>query len=93
MISSLDLKKLDKERQKFKLEAFNNILIQISNKIKESSFMLAQNYCIFQVPEFMFGFSVYNVDECCEWIIEQLKKQGFTNVSLLEHNILVIKWI
>lgn len=92
MINIDELKMLEKERNKFKIEAYEYILTQISNKVKEYSYVLNQKYCIYQVPEFIFGYSVYNIDECCEWIIKELNKKGLTEVHKIETNILVIKW-
>lgn len=92
MINFDELKKLNKEREKLKLEPYKKILELITAKITDASSVLNQNYCVYKVPEFVFGLSSYNIDECCEWIKNELLKMGVNKVEILEHHIMVITW-
>jgi hypothetical protein len=92
MINTDQLKENDKLRKKFKLEPYRLILNMICNKIKESSLILGNQYCIYQVPEIIFGYSAYELDDCCKWLIKKLAKRGFTDITLIEKNILIIIW-
>jgi hypothetical protein len=92
MINADQLKENDKLRKKFKLEPYRLILDMICNKIKESSIILGNQYCVYQVPELIFGYSTYDINDCCTWLIKKLKNRGFTDVTLLEKNILIIIW-
>jgi hypothetical protein len=92
MINFNELKKLNKEREKIKLEPYQKILELISAKIVDSSSVLNQNYCVYKVPEFVFGLPSYDLNECCQWIKKELLKNGVDKVEILEHYIMVITW-
>lgn len=92
MLNMDELKKINKKREKFKLEPYKKILEMINFKIKEASTILNQNYCIYQIPEFILGYSLYDIDECCNWLKERILKAGIEKVEILEKNIMVIKW-
>jgi len=92
MLNIKHLQKLNKERENFKLEPYNKILQMICNKINDTSTILQKNYCVYQIPELLFGYSLYDIDDCSKWLKIQLLKQGVTSVDILEQNILVIKW-
>lgn len=92
MLNVEELRKYNKERKKLKLVPYNKILKMICDKIKEASIILNQNYCLFQVPEFILGCSLYEVADCCKWIKKQIIKLGIDSVDIMEHNILVIVW-
>jgi len=92
MLNIKDLQKLNRERQKLKLEPYKKILEMICNKITETSTILQKTYCVFQVPEMLFGYSLYEINDCCIWLKSELLKQGVSSVDIFEHHILVIKW-
>ena len=80
------------EIKKLKLEPYNKILDIICNKIKETSIIVGNNYCLYQVPEVIFGYSLYDIDDCCKWLKKHILKLGIDKVEIIEKNILVIKW-
>ena len=92
MLSVEELRKYNKERKKLKLEPYNKILDIICNKIKETSIIVGNNYCLYQVPEVIFGYSLYDIDDCCKWLKKHILKLGIDKVEIIEKNILVIKW-
>ena len=92
MLNIKDLQKINRERQKLKLESYKKILEMICSKIKETSTILQKSYCVFQVPEILFGYTLYEINDCCLWLKTELLKQGVSSVDILEHHILVIKW-
>ena len=92
MLNINELKKYNEEREKLKLEPYKLILDMICNKIKESSILLGQNYCIYQVPEFILGYTTYDVTDCSNWLQKKLNKMGIKNVDIMENNIMLIIW-
>jgi hypothetical protein len=92
MLNIKELQKLNKKREELKLEPYKKIFTVICSKIDESAKILARNYCIYQVPELVFGYSSYNINDCCIWLKNELLNQGVVSVDIMEHNILVIKW-
>jgi hypothetical protein len=92
MLNVDELKKLNEKRKNFKLEAYEKILEMICNKIKDTSTVLGENYCIYQVPEFLLGYSLYELDDCCKWLKKKILKFGINKVTIIEKNILIIMW-
>lgn len=92
MLNINELKKYNEEREKLKLEPYNLILEIICNKIKESSILLGINYCLYQVPEFMLGYTSYDVIDCSKWLQTKLSEMGITNVEIFGNNIMLIIW-
>lgn len=80
-------------KDKKKLVIFDEIITKCHNKIK----FTAKNggYCIFfEIPYFIIGKPLYNIQECTNYIINSLKKNGLF-VSLLappNNNIIYISW-
>ena len=92
MLNINELYSINQKREKLKLEPYKKILEMICNKIKETSVILCKDYCIYQVPEIMFGYSLYNINDCLLWLKNELLKLKIKKVDIFEHNILVIKW-
>ena len=92
MLNIKQLQKLHSDRQKLKLEPYKKILEMICAKIVETSTILAKDYCIFEVPEIIIGYSLYEMEDCCNWLKKELIKLGINKVEKINDNILVIKW-
>lgn len=79
------------EREKKKINTFEKVLDMCFKKILHSN----QNYndynCIFSVPNFVFGLPLYDVGECCRFIIAKLIEKGF-EVYLAVPTSLHISW-
>jgi len=92
MINIDELKKYNEQRKKLKYEPYKLILEMVCNKVKEASLLLGLNYCIYQVPEFMLGYTTYDVKDCIQWLKKKLIKMDMSDVDILENNILLIIW-
>ena len=90
MIKASDLVKEQKERDTIKFKTFDKIYILIEKKIVLAS--KGNNYHTwFDVPEFLVGYPLYNMEDCLKYITEKLKKNGFKS-EFFNPNILYIKW-
>ena len=49
------------------------------------------NYCFFQIPEFMLGYPTYNIQTCYKYIQTKLNTNGF-RVSFVPPNVAYIQW-
>ena len=71
-------------------EPFMRILelcnIQISQAEK-----LSKTECYFQVPEFMFGFPLYDINECIRFLVQKLKLNDYY-VQYFHPKLLFISW-
>lgn len=90
MVKAEDLVKEQQDRDKIRKQIYKKVYKNIETKIVQSSKINLYN-CWYQVPEFMINYPLYNINECAEYIIKKLKKNGFT-YNLLQNNIILISW-
>ena len=90
MVKAQDLINTQKEREKIKFKTFAKIYSNVEKKISLAS---SSNfyYVWYEIPEFIIGFPLYNLDECKKYIIKELKDNGF-NVEIYDDNIILIQW-
>jgi len=78
-----------KQQQK-KLDIYNKILNKIYNKIKLVN-KRKKTDLIYEIPNYIFGFPLYNNRTCLVFIISSMRKKGFL-VKFNFPNILYISW-
>ena len=92
-MSSLNINSLFEEQDKKvlnRLKLFDDILVQIHNKIKLNS----KNkvfYCTTSIPEFLIGKPLYKVEDLRKYLIDSLKRDKF-DVLYIHPNLLFISW-
>ena len=92
-MSSLNINNLYEtmyERNLKRYEKFDGILLKIHNRIKYNAGK-EKTYCFFQIPEFIIGTPLYNINDLKLYIIESLKKDGF-QLMYIDPNWLFITW-
>ena len=90
MVKAQDLINSQKEREKIKYKTFSKIYSNIEKKIKLAS---SSNfyYIWYEIPEFIIGFPLYNLDECKKVVIKELKKNDF-DIEEFKSNLILVKW-
>lgn len=90
MVKAQDLIKSQKKREEIKYKTFLKIYDNIEKKI---SFASASNfyYVWYEVPEFIIGFPLYNLEECKKYVVNKIQENGFT-VEEFDVNIILITW-
>ena len=73
-----------------RLKKFDDILLQIHRRIKYHA-DLEQTFCLYNIPEFIFGIPLYNVNDLKKYIINTLKKNGF-KILYFHPNTIFISW-
>lgn len=73
-----------------RLKKFDDILLQIHRRIKYHA-ELEQTYCLYNIPEFIFGIPLYNVNDLKNYIMNTLKKNGF-KLMYFHPNTIFISW-
>ena len=92
-MSSLNIDALFEEADKKylnRLKLFDDILVQIHNRIKYHS----KNkwfYCTYSLPEFLIGKPLYKIVDLRKYIIDSLKRDKF-DVMYVHPNFLFISW-
>jgi hypothetical protein len=92
-MSSLNINTLFEEQDKKvlnRLKMFDDILVQIHNKIKYNS-KNKTFYCTHQIPEFLIGKPLYKVEDLRKYLIDSLKRDKF-DVLYIHPNLLFISW-
>jgi len=91
MINVDKLKKDAEERRKFKKKCFKKILDMTLTKIE---FVAKTNITNtwFEIPMFVLGFPSFEIEDCANYIMKRLKKNGF-KVFFLKPNFLFINWL
>jgi len=92
-MSSLNINSLFEEQDKIvlnRLKLFDDILVQIHNKIKLNS-KNKTFYCTHQIPEFLIGKPLYKVEDLRKYLIDSLKRDKF-DVLYIHPNLLFISW-
>ena len=92
-MSSLNINSLFEDVDKKylnRLKLFDDILIQIHNRIKYHS----KNkwfYCTYSIPEFLIGKPLYKIEELKKYLMDSLKRDKF-DVMYIHPNFLFISW-
>jgi len=92
-MSSLNINTLFEEMdQKVlnRLKMFDDILVQIHNKIKLNS-KNKTFFCTYQVPEFLIGKPIYKIEDLRKYLINSLKRDKF-DILYIHPNLLFISW-
>jgi hypothetical protein len=92
-ISIAELYSMKNKKDKIKFEIFNVILKKCHTKIKSVAGQGGMNI-FFEIPYVMVGYPLYDINECIEYIVEALRKNGLL-VQVLpypNHNTIYISW-
>ena len=90
MINAKQLAQEQKEKEKSKYKIYNKIYNILEKKIISSS-KCNYYYTVYEIPEFLIGHTLYNFDDCCNYLQTILKNNNF-NVNFYKPNTLFISW-
>lgn len=90
MLSVKDIINNKKKRDERKSEVFQILLKECCNKIRLGD-ELKNMYCIYEVPEFVIGQPLYNLNEAIGYIVNELSQRGFT-VQYIFPKIIIVTW-
>lgn len=92
-ISISELYSLKNKKDKIRTNTFNLILEKCHIKIKYIASQGGMNL-FYEIPFVMVGYPLYNIEECIQYVVEALRKNGLL-VQILPHpnnNTLYISW-
>ena len=84
------LQKKHNAKLRTRLEIYEKILNRIYNRIDIAS-NVDNTTCVFDIPEYIYGFPIYNIKACAEYLSRKLISNGF-HVKYIQPNILYIYW-
>jgi len=89
-INIFELQNSINQKENLRISVFQKILEKCHQKIKTAA-VNEQYFVLFDVPQYIVGLPLYNLNKCIEYLINQLKENGFT----VEHKVpklLVVSW-
>ena len=93
--STIDMDDLYQRKQELdskKLNTYNKVLGRIHNRIKLTSRQRnTEQFCWYVVPEILIGISQYDHTECCKFLMDQLRSNGF-EVAYTHPNLILVSW-
>jgi hypothetical protein len=90
-ISLYDLYEIKKKKDTKVNEAFNVILTNCHNKIKNIAEIGGQSL-YFKIPPIVIGYPLYNHSKCINYIISSLQNSGLFVSLLTDNNMIYISW-
>ena len=85
-----DLQNVINDKQLKRLKKYDEVLQKCHRRITYNS-KLDRAYCFFQIPEFIFGMPLYDIQELREYVINSLTNNGF-KILYIDPNWLFIHW-
>ena len=92
-MSQIDMKELYatiNHKNLKRMELYDSILKKCHSRILYNS-SLQRNYCFYQIPEFIIGVPLYDINELRNYVMNSLKTNGF-ELLYVEPNWLFINW-
>ena len=89
-INIFELQNSVSKKKELRNNVFSKILSKCHTKIKEAA-KQELYLCYYEVPRYVVGLPLYNLDDCINYMNTQLKENGFV-VEQLYHRYLVISW-
>jgi hypothetical protein len=90
MIRAEEIQQVEQRRRQLLKDTYKHILFLCTRKIKYSVSM-AQKYVVFEIPNFVVGFPMYDLQKCTEYIMRQLVNLGYT-VNEVGSGHVYIRW-
>lgn len=75
-LNIMDIHRAMNERKNKRNECFDKVLERCHRKILQCSHQHMLS-CFYEVPEYMFGFPIYDLNECITYVMESLQANGF----------------
>ena len=90
MLNIKELQKTIDQKKQQRLSCYEKILEKCHKKIIDCT-KKEQSFCLFIIPEYIFGLPIIKNEECTEFLINNLKRNGFV-VTYTFPNLLYISW-
>ena len=90
MISAKELTERNKQKNEVRKEIYTRILTQICRKI-EVAHTLGKTHTELKIPEFIFGYPMYDMSHVTVYIFRQLRRLGY-RTSILDVGRIYVAW-
>lgn len=91
MVSSWDILNSLSKRRAVHHACFEEILQTCFKRIERAALVSRLPFCVFEVPDFLMGYPVYDINECIRYLMNRIHASGF-KIDYFFPNVLVITW-
>lgn len=91
MLNIDDLNNTLKDKEDKQNKIYDEILKKCHHKIKKTSETSTEGFCFYVIPEYIYGFPIYNYKGCVIYLFKTLTKNGF-EVKYTHPNLLYVSW-
>ena len=90
MVTADELVQEQNERNIKRKKFLKKIYKLVERRIIDSS-KINLNQCYYDIPNFILNVPIYSIQDCRNYIVDKLKKNGF-NVDIITENRKIISW-
>ena len=91
MINIDELHREQEKKEDNKKEIFITVLELVHDKIKFTNKVSSDKFCLFAVPNYIYGLPLFNINSCIIYLTKKLSDNGF-DIKFTPPNILLISW-
>lgn len=90
MVKAEDLIKEQDEKNNLRKTFYKKVYSRIEKKIVQVN-SVNESQCWYEIPEFILGIPLYSFEDCKQYIINKLHKNGF-KTNMIDNKIILIDW-
>lgn len=90
MVKAEDLIKEQEEKNNMRKEYYKKVYKRVEKKIVQVN-SVNESQCWYEIPEFILGIPLYSFEDCKQYLINRLQKNGF-KTNMLNNNTIFIDW-
>ena len=91
MINIDELHREQEKKEDNKKEIFITVLELVHDKIKFTNKVSSDKFCLFAVPNYIYGLPLFNINSCIIYLTKKLSDNGF-DIRFTPPNLLLINW-
>lgn len=78
-------------KKRFRVETYKKMLDIILKNVEIAAYEEQKVY-VYEIPEYVLGETAYDIQECADYLVKELKRYKFKDVSFYTPNVLYIEW-
>ncbi len=93
MLKAKDVWDEQEARKEQRMAAMRPVLAQIQMKVRKQAISTPNApYIVFEIPQFVFGYPLYQLSEAREYLLQTLQTSGY-QVWVIDEKYLLISWV
>jgi hypothetical protein len=93
MLKAKDVWDEQEARKEQRMAAMRPVIAQIQMKVRKQAISTPNApYIVFEIPQFVFGYPLYQLSEAREYLMQTLQSSGY-QVWIVDEKYLLISWV